>query len=359
MISIKQTSKNIRLNKILYAIHVVIGFFSIPYFIKNLGTFTYNLIPLSKKRLLNSSLIAINIFTNKTTNIIYKIYNLIKWRENGEKPLIAYWYKRGGGNWGDVLNPILIQNISGKEPVFVDEIINLKNEPVYSVVGSILGLHANKNLIVWGSGFISSSSQFKEIPRKICAVRGPLTRDSIIKQNIECPEIYGDPALLYPLFYKPVVNKKYQLGIIPHYIDQKNSILNNFKDNPEVLIIDITAGINEVVDNICMCERIASSSLHGVIVADAYRIPSIWIEFSNKVLGSGFKFFDYFMSVGRKNEKSLSMTENTRLKDIYNQYHEYKINIDLISLIESCPFILDSEINKLKKMIETMEIDTQ
>lgn len=359
MLSIKQTSKNISLTKLFYAIKVLIGFFSISYFTKNLGTFTYNLIPLSKKRLLNSSLIAINIFSNKATNIIYKIYNLIKWRKNGEKPLIAYWYKRGGKNWGDALNPILIQNISGKEPVFVDEIINLKNEPVYSVVGSILGLHANNNLIVWGSGFISSTSHFKEIPRKICAVRGPLTRDLIIKQNIECPEIYGDPALLYPLFYKPAIDKKYKLGIIPHYIDQNNSILNNFKDNPDVLIIDITAGINEVVDNICLCERIASSSLHGIIVADAYRIPSIWIEFSKKILGNGFKFFDYFASVGRTGEKSLLMNENTTLQDIYNQYHEYKLNIDLIRLIETCPFILDSEISKLKKMIETMEIDMQ
>ena len=300
------------------------------------------------------------MITGKIVDCIKTSSNTTKLIFSKEKPLIAYWWSgEGGTNWGDAVNPILIQKISGKEPVSANEIMNFKNEPVYSVIGSILGLYATKNLIVWGSGFISSSSQFKKIPRKICAVRGPLTRDLILKQGIDCPEIYGDPALLYPLFYKPIVNKKYQLGIIPHYIDQDNPILNSFKNDKEVLIIDITSEINEVVDNICMCERIASSSLHGIIVADAYGIPSIWIEFSDKITGNGFKFCDYFMSVGRNNEESLLMTENTKLQDIYNQYYEYKIHIDLIKLIETCPFIMDFEMSKLKKMIESVGMGMQ
>lgn len=98
-----------------------------------------------------------------------------------------------------------------------------------------------------GSGFISSSSKFKIKPKQICAVRGPLTRDLIIKQGIECPEIYGDPALLYPLFYKPTIKKKYRLGVIPHYVDQNNPLLKIFKQYQDILIIDILAGINQVV----------------------------------------------------------------------------------------------------------------
>src|SRR3989304_6089909 len=172
-----------------------------------------------------------------------------------EKPLLAFWWTGAEGkNWGDAINPILIKNLSGKEPALADEIINLKNEPVYYVSGSILGTYTNKNSIIWGSGFISASFKFKDVPRKICAVRGPLTRDIIIKQGISCPEIYGDPALLYPLFYKPAIKKKYRLGVIPHYVDQNHPLLNMFKQHPEVLIIDILAGINEVVDDICRCE---------------------------------------------------------------------------------------------------------
>jgi len=292
------------------------------------------------------------MITEKTVMCIKKKMNTIKLIFSKEKPLIVYWWRGAEGiNWGDALNPILIQKISGKEPVSADEIINLKHEPIYSVIGSILGNYSNKNLVVWGSGFISSSSKFKKSPKIICAVRGPLTRDSIIKQGINCPEIYGDPALLYPLFYKPNVGKKYKLGIIPHYVDQNHPLLCVFKNNPEVLIIDITAEINEVVDNICMCKLIASSSLHGIIAADAYKIPSTWIEISNKIIGDGFKFYDYFQSVGRINEYPLVMTEKTTLQDVYDNFKMYKINIDLIKLIDACPFISNYDRDELKKKL--------
>ena len=263
-----------------------------------------------------------------------------------------WWTGAAQTQWGHALNPLLIKKISGKEIISTYDVINFKRKPVYSVIGSILGSHVDKNLVVWGSGFISSSSQFKVKPLKICAVRGPLTRDSIIKQGINCPEIYGDPALLYPLFYKPSVDKKYELGIIPHYVDQNHPLLSVFKNNPEVLIIDITAEINEVVDNICMCKLIASSSLHGIIAADAYNIPSAWIEISGKVIGDGFKFFDYFQSVGRINENPLVITENITLQDIYNRFRIYKINIDLIKLIDACPFISNYDGDELKKKLK-------
>lgn len=300
----------------------------------------------------------INRFNYKIVKSIKILSNTIKQILCEDKLLIVYWWKGDGGkNWGDSLNPVLIKKLSGKEPVSSDEIINLKNEPIYSVVGSILEHKIGKNLIVWGSGFISSTSQFKIKPNKICAVRGPLTRDLIIKQGIDCPEIYGDPALLYPLFYKPHVKKEYQIGIIPHYIDQSHPLLSIFRNNPNVLIIDITSRINEVIDNICKCKIIASSSLHGIIAADAYEIPSIWIEISDKIIGNRFKFYDYFQSVGRFNESPILITENTTLQDIYNQYREYKINIDLIKLIEACPFIKDSNLNEFKERIEKKAVD--
>jgi pyruvyltransferase len=270
-----------------------------------------------------------------------------------EKQIVAYWWTGdGGNNWGDALNPILIQNLSGKKPILSEEVINLRNQEVYSVIGSILGATPDKNLVVWGSGFISSSSRFKMEPRKIYAVRGPLTRKLIIDQGIDCPKIYGDPALLYPLFYKPNIKKKYKMGIVPHFTDQNNPLLDYFKKYSDILIINILSGINEVVDEICSCEMIASSSLHGIIAADAYGVPSIWVEFSDNVRGSGFKFYDYFESVGRINEKPFRITENTTIQDIRNESKIYKLDIDLGKLIDVCPFLNRIEINSLKKRLK-------
>ena len=46
--------------------------------------------------------------------------------------------------------------------------------------------------------------------------------------------------------------------------------------------------------------KIVSSSLHGLIVSDAYKIPNVWIQFYNNIRGDNTKFYDYFKSVNRK-----------------------------------------------------------
>lgn len=279
------------------------------------------------------------------------ICNTVKTIISKEPYIIAFWWTGIENNWGDALNPILIENLTGKKPILSTEVFNIKKNNVYCVIGSILEIPSEKNLIVWGSGFISSNSQFKVKPKEIYAVRGPRTRELVLKNGIYCPEIYGDPAMLYPCFYRPKIEKKYKLGIIPHYVDQNNPLLNPFKNESFVLIIDMLSGIRKVVDDICSCEIIASSSLHGIIAADSYGIPSIWIEFSKKVKGDGFKFYDYFESVGRENEFPLAITQNTTIKEIIDCHKNYDVKIDVDKLIESCPLISIEKKVELKKEI--------
>lgn len=270
--------------------------------------------------------------------------------------MIARWFK--SRNWGDALNPVLIKYLSGEKPIRLSRPgLNLKNkiieenirlpldiiinknlkEPIYLVIGSIISW-ADKNTIVWGSGFISEEHRLNEKPKKICAVRGPLTRKRVLEHGFDCPKIYGDPSLLFPKFYKPNIKKKYELGIIPHYTDKRDISLKKFKANNNIKIINIEGGIKRVVDDILSCHKICSSSLHGIIASDAYDVPSTWIKLSDKIIGNEFKFRDYFLSVERYNEKPLLITEKTTLEDIFNNFHDYEINIDLEMLLDSCPF---------------------
>ncbi|MCK4359802.1 MAG: polysaccharide pyruvyl transferase family protein [Candidatus Cloacimonetes bacterium] len=256
--------------------------------------------------------------------------------------MLARWFRKK--NWGDDLNPILIKYISGEYPKWVklykrrDFLQSKYSEPVYVVIGSILANSSDRNAIIWGTGFLRFTDKVRWKPKKVCAVRGPLTRLKLLEQGIKCPKIYGDPALLYPKFYTPDMKKKYILGIIPHYVDRDNTFIENFSGISDVKIIDITDDINNVVKDICSCKKIASSSLHGIIAADAYGIPSVRIKFSDKVLGRGFKFIDYFMSVGRCYREPLIVQKDTTLKDILREFHNYKINIDLNKLWDTCPF---------------------
>ncbi len=245
-----------------------------------------------------------------------------------------FWF-RGKHNFGDALNPLLIENLSKKKVVWVEpEFCNKIN---YLVIGSILE-RASTHTTVWGSGFISQTGKCINPPHKICAVRGPLTRKLLLQDNIACPEVYGDPALLLPTVYNPKIEKKYKLGIVPHYVDRDNAWLEKLKNDKDIKILNIQEpNLYTFIDEVLQCEKIASSSLHGLIIADAYDIPSIWIEFSDKIVGGGFKFLDYFASVEREDTEPLKIDSTTEVETIYNQFYVYKIKIDLALLMHAFP----------------------
>ena len=78
--------------------------------------------------------------------------------------------------------------------------------------------------------------------------------------------------------------------------------------------------------------------MHGIICADAYEIPAVWVEFSDKIEGAGFKFRDYFASVDRIVYPPFQFDEFNNLDDILNVFGPYEINIDIKELKNSFPF---------------------
>lgn len=200
-------------------------------------------------------------------------------------------------NYGDVLGKYLVEKISKKEVVFAwPKKFSLWDffEPVYVTVGSILA-HVNTKCVVWGSGIISQDFSISEA--KFLAVRGPQTRSFLIKQGYDVPKVYGDPALLLPRYFNPIVEKKYRYGIVPHYEDWK-LVKDWYKESQDVLLIDMmTDEVEAKTTEFLTCEKIISSSLHGIIVAHAYGIPAVWQKFSNKPFGDDIKYQDYLESV--------------------------------------------------------------
>lgn len=200
-------------------------------------------------------------------------------------------------NYGDLLGKYLVEKISGMEVVWVHpKKWHLKDyfQPIYVTAGSILA-HVNKKCVVWGSGIIQKDQGVK--PAKFLAVRGPQTRKRLLQQGYKVPEVYGDPGLLLPLYYKPTIEKKYKLGIVAHYNDFK-TVQTLYETEKEVLLINLmTNDIEATTDLFLQCEKIVSSSLHGLIIAHAYRIPAVWVQFSDKLFGDGIKFQDYYESV--------------------------------------------------------------
>ena len=216
----------------------------------------------------------------------------------------------------------------------------------YVTIGSIIS-SATKKSIVWGSGIIKADDNISDA--KFTAVRGPKTRQRILDLGFSCPEIYGDPAILLPNYYNPTVEKKYNIGIIPHYVDYE-SIKASLKDEKRIKVINLlTKSVEDTTNEILECKHIISSSLHGVIVSQAYRIPSLWIKFSSKLSGDNIKFYDYYESM-RINFNAESLLEPEKLtynllknnltetKSVLLQ-EEYVLKERQDLLLKSCPFV--------------------
>lgn len=207
-----------------------------------------------------------------------------------------FWSKYEPKNFGDWIGPYLYVKITGREPFF--QRTSRHFQTIFSV-GSILRKISSPNsAIVWGSGIISQKDLFLP-PKEIIAVRGKYTREHCLKLGIPCPEVYGDPGILLPKFFEPHGReKKYALGIIPHFRDFKicNTIFENYRE--DFRVIDVTRPIETVISEINRCEACISSSLHGLIISHSYGIPCGWVKFvdgnNSNIDGDDIKYFDYF-----------------------------------------------------------------
>ena len=249
-------------------------------------------------------------------------------------------------NWGDLV-PFKIIDELFEHNIKEDDVFNVKQPgKKYSVYSTGSVMHfTNKDSVVWGTGCIKENS-VGERPKKVYSVRGPLTREQLLKKGIECPEIYGDPALLYPLIYNPKIEKKYKWGIIPHYIEFESikdlKVLKNL-EKQGFKIVDICSGEKEFINDLLEVENVISSSLHGLIVADAYGIPNARVNISNKLIGGDFKFKDYCLSVGREIDLGYQLTDETELKDIEDLHFNREINFNQELLLNCSPWELKSK----------------
>lgn len=207
--------------------------------------------------------------------------------------------------------------------------------------GSIMRL-CGHDVIVYGSG-IRNRYQ-KVLPGSIRCVRGPLTRRRLLELGFECPPIYGDPGLLLSRFYKPKpVAPVVPLGIIPHQVEY-SEVAAMYSDDLRAQVIDMGCGdVEQVIDQLVSCERVVSSSLHGIVFANSYGVPVRWIRFSNRITGDDTKFRDHFGAIGRPDEPYIDAIGFRRLdvQELFDAIAAYEPEIDLDRLQDEMFFTPD------------------
>lgn len=266
------------------------------------------------------------------------------------------WYDREY-NFGDLIGPYLFEKITNEKPILSNNI----NETKYITVGSIFD-SSGKNDIIWGTGILYQMQQATQ-PSKIMSVRGPVTRRILTKIGIKnIPKIYGDPGLLMPDYFNPIIEKKYKIGIVPH-AHELSFVEKNF-DDEKILIISPMDSPENVISKILQCKKIYTGSLHGLIMSIAYNIPCRQCIFGKaRINGHGdLKFFDFYLSlepeemhdelidfvleyektkiIPKELEKFMHF-DATNTKNIDNvETYKYNVPENVIkSIRKSCPFM--------------------
>lgn len=197
-------------------------------------------------------------------------------------------------NFGDALTPWLIRRLTGRHPTFVRP-----EDPKhkYFVTGSIMS-YAGAHCSVWGCG-IMNRNDYISPGAELLAVRGPLTRARALECGADCPEVYGDPALLLPQLYGPRTDgRRWLVGVMPHFSDMPR-LVGAWRASGELRLIDPQGPVEKVIDELASCEFVVSSSLHGIIASHAYGVPAVWVKFRDLPRGDDSKFHDYFNSIGQ------------------------------------------------------------
>ena len=261
-------------------------------------------------------------------------------------------------NMGDLLNVAIIERLFGykvhRHTFLTGELsaigsglgqFTLRNNPFVAMAERISGF-LFPTVTIWGTGFVcykQKDTPFYRRNMKFAAVRGELSKkrvENILGRKMDIPT--GDAGILASYLLPEPVEKKYSVGIIAHYKEQDEPIFQQLMNAyPNSLFIDVRQTPDAVIHQIASCECIISSSLHGLIIADSLNIPNIHIKVSDKLLGDGFKFDDYYSAYGLEHPMlDLNKEDMPTLEWVKAHYPITKEMVDTMKqdMIQAFPF---------------------
>lgn len=246
-------------------------------------------------------------------------------KEPGRHDVFGFWADVRS-NFGDQIGPWLVQEITGRRMVN-SRYSTVDHGHLTATVGSIIHMlptSATSRADIWGAGLmrklgaeeLEGLQKLEEV--KVHAVRGRLTRELLMEQlGWEVPEVYGDPALLCPRFYTPEPREDAagKIAYVPHFkhiehhrpeaaqfqaaLDEK--LADGDGDGAaagDVHVVDVHGDLRDVISQIAAARVCVSSSLHGIIIAQAYGVPWVWLYAPDRNIGGNrFKFDDFFSTL--------------------------------------------------------------
>ena len=241
-------------------------------------------------------------------------------------------------NMGDCLNELILEQCFGyqaeRRSFLEGEICGigsclgqytLHGTPLMRLQQRINGIR-RPHVYIWGTGFINyadGEGKFFKKDMEFCAVRGELTRRNVERMTGKKLDIpMADAGILASELLPEMPEKQYEVGIVPHICDLKDPALEElFSQYENAKLINVKDDPLQVVREIAQCRYIISSSLHGLIVADSFHIPNMYLIFGERLLGDGYKFEDYYSAYGLQPQPRDMRTEKApTIEEIESKY---------------------------------------
>lgn len=213
-------------------------------------------------------------------------------------PLKLHWWK-AEPNFGDAINPLIVGHVARR----VVEHASPRKADMFAI-GSLLQVvkrthkearNSGEKLCVWGTGLLNPIFGHNFLDNvELALVRGPVTA-ALLKCEMTQ---FGDPGLLINVALPFEGTRQDRIGIVPHLsLMEDPALLALAASDSAYLLIDPRGDAAEVCLQIASCAHVFASSLHGLIMADAYGVPNTWITPKGQ---SWLKYLDYAASIGRR-----------------------------------------------------------
>lgn len=209
-----------------------------------------------------------------------------------------FWYRREP-NFGDALSPLVVAHVSGRTVEWAP-----REQAELFACGSLMTMIANGHggpreprPAIWGAGCMGPVDRDFLDHVEVALLRGPITAALLERRDTR----FGDPGLLAPEAVGGLPAREDKIGVVPHLTRRADPALAALADaEPRIELIDpATEDAAGVVRRIASCAYVLSSSLHGLVVADACGVPNAWLEPWGNHGHAALKFHDYAASVGR------------------------------------------------------------
>lgn len=207
--------------------------------------------------------------------------------------------RRRRENVGDYLSPILVKRLLQRRGLRLGDMRATDGRRLFAI-GSILHF-ARDGDVVWGSGvngkIDAAEHRFRDLD--VRAVRGPQTRAFLLERGVSCPDCYGDPALLTPRFFPDFGrHKRFRRGIVlvPHMHDLPR--VSRLLGVAHCQVVSPHEHWQRFIASVVSAELVLSSSLHGLILAEAFGVPARLLRITDRE--PLFKYRDYYQGTGRQ-----------------------------------------------------------